>query len=198
VDADGDVIARRHGRAIAEHKVPHRHAGHVVHGKHGVAGVVLEQAIVHHADRAATAFFGRLKNQVQRAVKFRRLRDGFGCGQQHGRVTVVATGMHQALACAGPLGAGGFLNGQGVHVGADAELALAAAALQGAHHTRATQTAVHLVAPALQLGRHQVRGAVFFKRQLGVAVDVTPQLDEFTHPFGERIAQIRHVTAVAS
>ncbi len=53
MNAQGDVIARRHGRPLAEHKVPHRSAGHVVHGKHRVARVVLKQAVVHHADRAA-------------------------------------------------------------------------------------------------------------------------------------------------
>ena len=31
-----------------------------------------------------------------------------------------------------------------------------------------------------------------------VAVDVAPQLDEFAHPLGERITQIRHVTEAAS
>ena len=104
----------------------------------------------------------------------------------------MAAGMHQSGLGARPFGATGLLNGQGIHVGTQAQAACAGAAFECAYHAGAPQTAVNLVAPRFKLGRHQLSGAMFFKRQLGVAVNVTPELDEFTHSGGERFAQVGH------
>jgi len=49
-----------------KHELAWRNAGHVVQGEDRVAGKLLEQAVGHHAQRAAAAFFGRLEDQVQR------------------------------------------------------------------------------------------------------------------------------------
>jgi hypothetical protein len=61
-----------------------------------VAGKALEQAVVHHALRAAPAFLGGLEDQVQRAVEAAVLGQHAGRGQQHGGVAVVAAGVHHA------------------------------------------------------------------------------------------------------
>jgi hypothetical protein len=53
--------------------------------------------------RAATAFLGRLEDQVQRAFKPCIKRNGFGRREQHGGVAIVAAGVHEAGLAAGPL-----------------------------------------------------------------------------------------------
>jgi hypothetical protein len=97
---DGGVVRRGHRRAFAQHEAALLDAGHVVHGEHGVAGKALEQAVFHHAQRAAAAFFGRLEDQVQRAVERTLFGQVARRGQQHGRVAVVAAGVHHAGALA--------------------------------------------------------------------------------------------------
>ena len=158
--------------------MPLRLSWHVVHGKDGLAGELLEQAVFHHLLGAAQAFFGGLKNQVHRARKHPLLSDVLGRSQQHGGVTIVATGVHDAHLAAGIGQAGGFFNGQGVHVGTDADAFGARAFFELADHTGAAQAPSHLVAPGAQLLGHQVTGAVLLVAHLRVPVDVAAHRDE--------------------
>ena len=106
---------------LREAEAARRHARHVVHGEDGVAGEALEQAVFDHAQRAApAAFFGRLEDQVQRAGEVARPGQVARRAQQHGGVAVVAAGVHHAGVAAGVGQAGGLVDGQRVHVGAQA------------------------------------------------------------------------------
>ena len=172
------IVGRRQCGAAAEHQLPLWEAGHVVHGKNGVAGEALEQPVVHHLECAAAAFLGRLEDQVERAAPSAGVRQQLGRRQQHGGVAVMAAGVHQARALAGPGGAGGFGDRQRVHVGAQANAGGALATHQLADHPGATQAGRHRIAPAAQLVGHQRAGAVLLKRQFGVLVDVAPKGDE--------------------
>jgi hypothetical protein len=156
-----------------------RAAGHVVHGVDGIAGVLVEQAVVHHLHGAAHALFGRLEDQVERARELAVPRQVLGRAQQHGRMAVVPAGMHDA----GPPAAVGqarlLLDGQRVHVGAQAYGARAAAALQAAHQAGHAQAALDLVAPGREPLGHQVAGAELLEAELGVLVDLLAHRHEF-------------------
>ena len=102
MQGDAGVVAGGHGRALAKIKMPGLQARHVVQGEHSIAGKAIEQAIGHHAQCTATAFLGRLKNQVHRAMKLRVLGNQTCGGQQDGGVAIVTAGMHQARLAAGP------------------------------------------------------------------------------------------------
>ena len=173
------IVGRGQCGTAAEHQLPLWEAGHVVHGKNGVAGEALEQPVVHHLECAAAAFLGRLEDQVERAAPSAGVRQQLGRRQQHGGVAIMAAGVHQAWAAAGPSGTGGFGDRQRVHVGAQAYARRALATHQLADHARAAQAGAHRIAPAAQFVGHQRAGAVLVKRQLGVLVDVAPQGDEF-------------------
>ena len=155
VQRDGGVVRRRHGGAAAEHQLTLRHARHVVHGKNGVAREAVKQAVFHHLQRTATAFFGGLKNQVQRAVKRAVLGQVLRGGQQHGGVAVVAAGVHHTVVAAAPVRTRGFGDGQRIHVGAQANGLRGGAPAQLAHHTRAAQAGGDGIAPRGQLSGHQ-------------------------------------------
>jgi hypothetical protein len=91
-----------------------------VHAKHRLHRELVEQAVLDHFARAATALFGGLKNQVDRAVKV-----ALGCQmlrrrQQHGGVAIVAAGVHLAGMLAGVGKGVELLHGQRIHVGAQA------------------------------------------------------------------------------
>jgi hypothetical protein len=68
-----------------------------------------------------------------------------------------------------------LLQGQGVHVGAQADGAQAGARAQHAHHAGAGQPAMDLDAQGLQGLRHQGGGAHLLESGFRVGVDVAPQ-----------------------
>ena len=184
VDGDVEFVARRHHRPAGDGQLAHVHARPVVHAEHGFHGELLEQAFLDHLARAAAAFLGRLEDQVHRAVEVAVLRKMQRRGQQHGRVAVVAAGVHLALVFAG-VGEGVELgHGQRVHVGAQANRSsvfrgrAAVAPVHDADHAGGAQPAVNGDAPLRQLGRHQVGGAHFLEAEFRVRVDVAPQLGD--------------------
>ena len=109
--------------------LPDRQARPVVHAKHGIHRELLEQAVLDHLARAAAALFGRLENQVHRAVKIAVLGQVLRGGQQHGGVAVMAAGVHLAGVLAGVGKGVELLHRQGVHVGPQANGACGCAVL---------------------------------------------------------------------
>ncbi|KAG1445493.1 hypothetical protein G6F57_017548 [Rhizopus arrhizus] len=170
-----------------------RVARHVVHREDGVAGILREQPVFHHALGAAQAFFGGLEDQVERAVEFAVPGQVVRRRQQHGRVAIVAAGMHDAFVAAGVVQTRGFLDRQGVHVGAQPQALAAVAAAQLPDHASTAQTAFYFIAPLRQALRHQVAGAEFLEAQFGMAVDVPPDRDEFVGLGGQGLQDRMHV-----
>ena len=187
---DGGVIARRHRRPFPERQLTLRQAGHVVHGEDGIAGIPVEQPVLHHAQGAATALFRRLEDEVQHAVEAAGLREAPRRRQQHRGVPVMAAGMHEARPAAAPGRARGLLDGQRIHVGAQAEAPAAGATHEAAHHAGAADAPLDLVAPGFELVGHERCGAVLLEGQLRLAVDVAPQGDELPHLRPELVQQV--------
>ena len=135
---------------------------------------------------------------MQRAVEAPVLGQVAGRREQHGRVPVVAAGVHHPGRGAGPLGAGGLLDRQGVHVGPQPEAARPVAAHQAPDDPGAADAPLDFIAPALELVGHQGGGAVLLERELGMAVDVATQADELARTLGEGMQEVGHadVTAV--
>ena len=194
-ERDGGVVRGRHRRTFTQHEPALGNAGHVVHREDRVAGMLVEQAVGHHAQRAAAAFFGRLEDQVQRTVEatlFGQMPRG--C-QQHRGVAIVTAGMHQAGPAARPCGAGGLGHGQRIHVGPQPEPVRAVAAHQRAHDTGAAESAFDPIAPGFELVGHQRRGAMLLEGELRMLVDVPPQADELADPGPQCVHQVGHVAS---
>ena len=173
-DLDEGPVTRCQERAGAHQEVPLRRARMVVHGEHHVAGKTLEQAVGHHGLSAAVeaAFFRRLEDQVEGAREPARGRQMLGRAQQHRGVAVVAAGVHAAGDRAGIRQAGVLLDGQGVHVGAQAQAFRAIAQTQLRHQACLADATCDLIAPLLQLVGDQVGGLVFGEGQLGMPMDM--------------------------
>ena len=182
VQRDGDVVRRRHEGPVMKHQLARSDAGHVVQGVHGVAVKALKQPLFNHQPRAAGVFFGGLKDQVQRARKTPVFGQVLCRHQQHGGVAVVAAGVHHAAVHTGPGVASGFMNGQRVHVSAQAQPLVARAPAQAAHHAGAGQATVHFITPGRQPLGHQGRGALLVQAELRMAVQVAPQCRELGRP----------------
>ncbi|MNQ80524.1 hypothetical protein D3C85_955090 [compost metagenome] len=164
-----------HQRAGAKAQVAGFHAGHVVHAEQCLAGEAVQQAVGEHGLGAALAFLGRLENQVQGAFEAAGGRQVARRAQQHRGMTVMAAGVHAPGVAAAVGQAGGFDDGQGIHVGAQAQGAVGAAVAQHADHTGAADAGMHLEAPFHQQACHQGGGALFFEAEFGVGVDVLAQ-----------------------
>src|ERR1700761_6613025 len=81
-------------RARSGDELADRQPGTVVHAVDEVARETFEQPVPQHLQRAANTFLSRLENEVHRAVEVAGLRKILRRTQQHGGVTVMATGMH--------------------------------------------------------------------------------------------------------
>ena len=146
-----------------------------MHAKHRLHGELVKQAVLDHLARAATTLFGRLKDQVNRAVEITVFGQVLGGCQQHGGVAVVAAGVHLARRGAGVGELVELLHGQRVHVSTQPDAATASATVapvDDADHPRGAHAAVHFDAPAAELLCHHFGGTQLFKTQLGVRMNI--------------------------
>ena len=172
-DLDAAVVRGRHESTLAKHEGALRCTRVVVQAKNRVARKAFEQTIGNHLLRTAVLarLFGRLKHQVHRALELPCFGQLLRGPHQHGRVAIVAAGVHGACMGTGIGPAGFFLNGQGVHVGAQGN-APARTVLQRGHQAMLAHMARDAVAPAFQPVTHPLRGGFFLKRQLRKFVQV--------------------------
>ena len=177
------------GEAAAAHpNRPHRQARKHMHAKQGPHP--LHGACLPHPAGPLGCLLRRLKQQAHPARQPIR-----PAGQQpphpkaNGGVNVMAAGMHQALLAGGIGKMGALLDGQGIHVGAQGDQRSLLRA-QFRDHPRAAHPFAHLPAPAAQLARHQRGRLLLMATQLGVAMDMTPQL----HKVGQGRLETSFVT----
>ena len=171
-DRDVEEGTAGHCRAGGDREVPDRRSRPVVQAIDPVAREAIEQAVVEHREGAACAFLARLEDEGHRAVEIPRLGEVAGCAEQDRGVAVVAAGVHLALRAAGIGNPGRLYDRQRVHVGPDADRALAVAIAQHADDARAADAAMHLDAIALEFTRDDFGGAVGFEPEFGMGVQV--------------------------
>ena len=135
----------------------------------------IEQPVVDHLARAAAAFLGGLKDEVDGTVEIAMGGQVSGGGQQHGGVTVVAAGVHSAAVHARVREGVVLGHRQCVDVGAQANGTARVAVLDDADHSGLPQAPVHGNAPGGQCAGDQVRGPLLLKPEFGMGMDVAPQ-----------------------
>ena len=102
----------------------------------------------------------------------------FGSCQQHGGVPIVTASVHDAHVATGIRQACGLVDGQRIHVSANADAALARPFFELPHQPRAPQAPCDLIAPSAQLFCDQIAGAVLLVAHFRVPVNVTADRDE--------------------
>ena len=102
-----------------------------------------------------------------------------GHPQAHHRVHVVAAGVHQSLVHRGVIQAGALFYRQGIHVHPQGHQGHPGPRrTQLSQHPGAAHAFAHLPTPAAQFTRHQGGRLLLVATELGVAVDVAPQLNQ--------------------
>jgi hypothetical protein len=174
-ECDLETVGSSHHRAGPHGKRANRQARHVVQAIDLLHAEALHHAVLDHLTPAAAAFFGRLEDQDGRSVEVAGLGQVAGCAQQHGCVSVMAAGMHLARH-GGAIGQVGLLlDGQGIHVGPQANnlAGTLTLALDDGHHAGLADAGHDLVAAErLQLLGHDLRGAVNIEQQFGIAMKI--------------------------
>ena len=187
------LTGRRRKAAAAHADRARRQAGKHVHTKQGCHAV--HGAIGLHPGRPLGRFLSGLKQQPhpgreQLGVALGKLRQQVSHPQPHGGVQVVAAGVHQALLGGGVVEAGTLLHRQGIHIhpqghqgGGQAIKPLLWPQLR--QHAGAADTLAHLPTPAPQLTCHQGSCLLLMATELGMAMDMTPQLDQLRQHRGQ-------------
>ena len=121
-----------------------------MHPKNRLHGKIAKQAIVHHALGAGTAFFGRLKNSVNRTVEVLVFSKVACRVEQHRGVTVVPAAVHLARVAARVIKRIELLHRQCVDIGAQSNCPCSCStARDDAHYSGPAQAAVNGNAPFL-------------------------------------------------
>ena len=197
MDGDFEFVARRHDRARAERELSERQTRPVVHAKHRLHGELGEQTVLDHFTGPTPAFFGRLEDEIHRAVEVSVLGQMLRGGQQHGHMAIVTAGVHLAWVLTGVGELVELLHGQGVHVSPQTNGARAVAVFQDAHHPSLAQATVDGDAPFGELLGHQVGGAQLLKAELGVGVDVAAQGADAGRVCDQGIKDFHHTSLAA-
>ncbi len=167
-----------------------------MHAEDGLHGEALEQALFDHHAGATAILLGWLEDQVDGSVEVAVSCQFLGCGQQHGGVPIVPTGVHPAGVPARMRKLVELLQGQGVHVGSQSQrtaTGTSVAPMHRAHHTSARQSTVNRNAPLGEFGGHDVGGAFLLKTEFRVGVDVAPQSGDASGLADDAVNQIHAI-----
>ena len=198
--AHGDLefAGGRHHRPRRHRKRADRHARPVVHAEHRLHREFVEQAVLHHLARAAAAFLGRLKDQIDGAVEIAVRGQMLRGGQQHRGVAVVPARVHAAVVHALVRKIVALLDRQRIHVGAQADRTVAAAVLDDADHAGGAHAAMNRDAPFGQLGGYLVGGAVLGETQFRMCVQVAPHGGDCSCGAGDGVDDVHAKQCIAA
>jgi hypothetical protein len=128
------------------------------------------------------SFLGGLKDEMHGAVNARRIgAQCLGRAQQHRHVAIMAAAVKAPFMAAGIGQAGLFIDGQRIHVGAQANGTGAGTMAQNAHDAGAANAFMHLQPRRAQRIGNDARRAMFGKTQFGVRMDIMAQRHQWRH-----------------
>ena len=184
LDLDDDGIASGHDRTRPKRERADRNARTVMHAVDLLDAETVHQPVLDHRNRTRAALFGRLEDHDRIACEIAGLGKIARRPQQHGGVTVMAAGVHQALRPGSVRQIGRLLDRQRVHIRPQPDhlhvtVAGGPVALDDADDAGAAETGHNLVAAEFpQTVRHQCRSAVHVVEQFRVFMNIpAPGLD---------------------
>src|SRR4051794_12026318 len=174
---DRELVDRGHDRTGAHGKSAQRQLRPIVQAEHPLGREALEEALGDHAAAAAAVLaaelLGRLEDQVDGPVEVAGLREVAGGAEQHRRVPVMPTGVHQPGMDGRPGQARFLVDRQRVHVGAQTDRAAAGPRPDHADDARLRKARVNLVdAERAQLLGHESRGGALLEPELRMGVEM--------------------------
>jgi hypothetical protein len=173
---DLEEVARSHERARAQCDAPQGQAWPVVHAEDGVHGEALEQSVLDHGPGACAALLRRLEDEMHGAAEGITMRRQIARGsEQHRHVAVMAAGMHDAGIARAVREGVGFLDGQCVHVGTQADRRAARSPDQGADDARLADASRDVDTPGFERLANDFCGLVNLVAQFRARVEALPQ-----------------------
>ena len=160
------------------------HARDIVHRKDSISRKPLEQPVIDHGARALSMLFIWLEDKDNPAIEVTLCCQMTGSPQQHGRMPVMAAGMHCPVMHRHPFRRARLGDGKGIHISAEGNTAGAVAALQNADDACLSDVAVNLDAEGFKKRRDVGRGALLSKPRFGVAMEITAPAGHLRYQFG--------------
>ena len=96
-DCQVKMISTGHTGAIMHSNMTFWQTRPIMHTPDRLHLACCEQPVINHGLTTRTAFFGRLENEIDCAVKITGLRQMARCPQQHGHMAIMTTGMHSVF-----------------------------------------------------------------------------------------------------
>ena len=170
-DGHGEFIGIGHTDPAMDAGMPLVHRRPVMHSPDGPHVEFAEQPVLDHRQATAAAFFGRLEDEIDRAVEI----PGFGKilrrTKKHRRVPVMAAGMHASRNLRGMREFVQFLHRQRVYIGAKPDgICAVPAAAQHTDNPGLAHAAMDLDTKALKLRGDEIRGPDLFKTDFRILV----------------------------
>jgi hypothetical protein len=100
-------------------------------------------------------------------------------------MAIMAAGMHDIWIVAGIGKPGCLLDRQRIHIGTNADPALASSALQRGDNTCSGDTGGHFITPGRKMGGNQLAGAAFLKGKLRILVQIVAKGDDLVEIGGD-------------
>ncbi len=175
VHPDKSLIDRSHDRPITEGKLAEGNAGIVMKGKNSITRKTVEQSFVYHDLGAAEILFRRLENQMNGSVEIAPLSQSLGSTEQHRRMAIMSTGMHQTRGLAGIGQICLLMNGKRVDIGTNADRLPARSIRQSPDDPGFRKSSRDLVSQSLELPRNDLGSPFLLEPQFRVGMKVMPQ-----------------------
>ena len=140
----------------------------------------LHQPVGQHGERTLAPFLGGLEDEAHGAVESAFLGEQLCGPEQHGRVAVMAAGVHRAGILRTIALRTLFGDAQGIHVGPERDCPIAAAAFERADDARAAHALGDLVEAELpQFGGDEGARALLLEPELRMGVQIAPPSGHF-------------------
>ncbi len=194
---DLDAIGRGHHRSGVDADHTRWERRPVVHGIDRIHREALEQPIVDHRLGAGEAFFAGLEDEHRAAVELSGGREVAGRTHKHRRVAVVTAAVHQTLVGRAPGKVVLFDDGQGIHVGAQADRPVVQVLARGGRATPAVDhrhdacladALVNLIDAGHPQGLdHACARATLLETEFRMRVQIAPKRGELALPGREAL-----------
>lgn len=194
-----ETVGARHHGSIEDGDRFRRQPRPVVQAKDHLHRKAREQTFFHHASAAAFVFFGGLEDQIDDAVDFAgagQMLDCLGRRDEHRRMPIVATGVHTAGHLRAMRKIVFFLQGQRIHVGAQADRPFALAAANDSHDAGLGNSRVRFDPQRPQALGDDGRRAPLLESQFRMGMQIPAQLTSSRHDFRQNSFQLHAMFSV--
>ncbi len=187
VEADFEIVHRRHLGTTQNADLAFRETRPVMNGKHLFDREALQHPILDHLPAATHHLFRRLKDEDDRAIEISAFGEQLCRTQQNRGVAIMAAGMHDALVLRCIVDIGHFLDRQCIELGAQRDSLAAVSFGQRRNDGGPADIGVHGKAECLEFCSNEGGGFMLGKTEFRIGMDVLAPGNDLWCDFGDAV-----------